>query len=206
MQTDNLKNRDYYLLIDKSGSMATKDCPGGKSRWQYCQETTKAIASRLQEYDPDGITVVAFASSHKMYENTTPEVVDKIFQENQPMGSTDLASALQSVYDNYNAAKKAGTTKPNGALCLVITDGVPDDEKAVQNGIVKFGNGLANGDAEFGIGFFQVGKDAEASAFLSRLDDGLTAVGAKHDIVDAKTFEEIEKIGLEEALVAALTD
>ena len=29
-----LENRDYTLIIDKSGSMSTKDRPGGASRWQ----------------------------------------------------------------------------------------------------------------------------------------------------------------------------
>lgn len=58
METEKLKNRDYYLLIDKSGSMAEKDCPGGKSRWDYCKESTLAISKKLDEYDPDGIKKV----------------------------------------------------------------------------------------------------------------------------------------------------
>ena len=29
-----LENRDYTLIIDKSGSMSTNDQAGGKSRWE----------------------------------------------------------------------------------------------------------------------------------------------------------------------------
>lgn len=57
-----------------------------------------------------------------------------------------------------------------------------------------------------GISFLQVGKDSGAHAFLKRLDDDLVKQGAKHDIVDTKTMEELETIGLTEALIAALND
>ena len=51
--------RDYVLLIDKSGSMATTDC-NGKSRWEAMQESTLAFASKAATLDPDGIDVVFF--------------------------------------------------------------------------------------------------------------------------------------------------
>jgi len=41
---------------------------------------------------------------------------------------------------------------------------------------------------------------------LKKLDDDLVAQGAKWDIVDTKTFEEIESIGITQALIAALDD
>ena len=106
-----LKNRDYYVVIDKSGSMEERDTPTGVSRWQYCQESTNAIAKKLNEYDPDGITVVPFSSSHKWYPNTTPETVKNVFAENSPMGGTNLAPALQACFDDYLANKKAGKLK-----------------------------------------------------------------------------------------------
>ena len=39
-----LENRDYTLIIDKSGSMATPDQKGGRSRWVAAQESTLALA------------------------------------------------------------------------------------------------------------------------------------------------------------------
>lgn len=33
MDLEKLKNRDYVLMIDKSGSMSTPDAPNGWSRW-----------------------------------------------------------------------------------------------------------------------------------------------------------------------------
>lgn len=203
---EQLKNRDYVLVIDKSGSMSASDTPTGKSRWNYCQETTQAIAAKIQELDPDGITVYMFGSSFKRYDNVTGDKVANLFKENEPAGGTAMVPVLRDVFSDYNKRKAASSTKANGEMLLIVTDGEPQDQSEVAKEIVKFGNSLSNADSEYGIGIFQVGKDASASSFLKRLDDNLTSEGAKHDIVDCKTFEEIENIGLTEALTQALTD
>jgi Mg-chelatase subunit ChlD len=206
MNVEQLKGRDYVLVIDKSGSMEEKDTPTGQTRWAYAQESALAIARRVAEFDPDGITVIPFAGTFKMYENTTPEKLKDVWAENTPMGGTMLAPVLKAVFESYAKRKAANQAKPNGELLLVITDGQPQDEAAVASTIVQFGNKLDNADSEYGISFIQVGKDLSASAFLKRLDDDLTKQGAKHDIVDTKTMEEVETIGLTETLIAALND
>lgn len=203
---DKLKNRDYVILVDKSGSMEGNDTPSGQTRWDYAKESVVAIAKKCGEYDPDGITLAMFAGSFKIYENTTTEKVKDVFTENSPMGSTVLAPPLKAIFDSYKARKKAGQAKANGEILLVITDGQPSDESAVAKTIIEFGNSLDNADDEYGISFFQVGKDPEATKFLKKLDDDLTKLGAKHDIVDTKTIDEVEAVGLNEALVAALED
>lgn len=201
-----LENRDYVLVLDKSGSMEATDTPSGKSRWKEAEESTLAIASKITQYDPDGITVIPFASSFKVYENQTASKVAQVFKENSPMGGTTLAPVLKQVFADYNKRKAAGQTKANGELLIVVTDGQPSDEREVAAEIVKFTKTLSNGDDEYGIQFIQVGKDAEAARFLKKLDDDLTSQGAAHDIVDTKTMEELENVGLTEALMAALDD
>lgn len=203
---EQLKNRDYVLVIDKSGSMQTTDCPNGKSRWAYAQESVVAIANKISEFDPDGITVFTFSGGFKKYENVTPQTVANIFKENEPMGGTQLAPVLREVFADYKKRKAASATKANGEMLLVVTDGEPQDQGDVAKEIVKFGNSLENADSEYGISMLQIGKDPGATAFLKRLDDSLTSEGAKHDIVDTKTIDEVEAIGLTEALTAALTD
>ena len=203
---ENLGNRDYTLVLDKSGSMNETDTPSGQTRWAYAQESTKAIALEVEKYDADGMTIIPFAGSFKRYENQTASKLNDIWKETQPMGGTTLAPVLENIFADYLKRKKAGTTKANGEMVLVITDGQPSDEAAVSKSIVNFTKQLENGDGEFGISFIQVGKDAQASAFLKKLDDDLEAQGAKFDIVDTKTMDEVEQIGLTETLIAALND
>lgn len=203
---DQLKNRDYVLVLDKSGSMGERDTPTGQSRWDYAKESVVAIANKVSEYDPDGITLIPFAGTFKVHQNANPGTISSMLAEHSPMGGTTLAPVLKNVFDTYLQNKKDGKTKANGEMLIVITDGQPTDESAVANQIVQFGNKLDNGDAEYGIAFIQVGRDQGATAFLKKLDDDLGKLGAKHDIVDTKTIDEVEQLGLTECLTAALTD
>ena len=126
-----LQNRDYTIIIDKSGSMYTKDQMGGKSRWALMQESTIALANKCEELDPDGITVYLFSGRFKRYDNVTAAKVVQIFQENEPSGTTDLAAVLQDALNSFFQRKASGNTKQNGETILVVTDGEPDERKEV---------------------------------------------------------------------------
>lgn len=190
-----LENRDYTLIIDKSGSMATPDQKGGRSRWLAAQESTFALASKCEQLDPDGITVYLFSGRFKRYENVTSSKVSQIFQENDPAGTTDLAAVLKHATDNYFERKTAGQTKPNGETILVVTDGEPDDRKAVMKVIIEASRRMDR-DEELAISFIQVGKDPHASRFLKVLDDELQTAGAKFDICDTITMDDMEDMSL----------
>lgn len=198
-----LSNYDFEILVDKSGSMGTEDCAGGKSRWQYAQETTEQLARECAKFDSDGITVVVFGSNWKVYENTTPDKVSQVFTENSPMGSTNTGGTLEARLQAYFERKAAGNAKP--VIFAIVTDGAPDDQKWVEKAIIDATNKMG-ADEEIGMTFLQVGKDEGARKFLKHLDDELQGLGAKFDIVDTKSFEELENIGIMEALYEAIND
>lgn len=200
-----MKDRDYTLIIDKSGSMSTPDQPGGRTRWQSAQESTLALARKCEQLDPDGITVYLFSGRFKRYDDVTASRVETIFMENDPMGTTNLAGVLQDATENYFKRKAAGQTKPEGEIILVITDGEPDDRRAVMQTIVNASRKMER-DEELGISIIQVGSDAGASRFLKALDDDLQGVGAKFDICDTITIEEMEDLSIAEVLVRAIED
>jgi uncharacterized protein with von Willebrand factor type A (vWA) domain len=200
-----LDNRDYTLIIDKSGSMSTRDQEGNKSRWVVMQESAFALASKCEELDPDGMTVYVFSGRFKRYDNVTADKVLKIFQENDPSGRTDLAAVLQDALANYFQRKSAGNTKPNGEMILVVTDGEPDDRKAVMKVIIEASRKMER-DEELAISFIQVGRDADATRFLKVLDDELQGAGAKFDLVDTITMDDMEEMTLSEVLMNAITD
>jgi uncharacterized protein with von Willebrand factor type A (vWA) domain len=200
-----LENRDYTLIIDKSGSMSIKDQPGGKSRWDIMQESTLAIASKCEEFDPDGITVYLFSGRFKRYDNVNSSKVSQIFHENEPSGRTDLAAVLLDATNDYFRRKAARQTKANGETILVVTDGEPDDRKAVMKVIIEASRRLDK-DEELAISFIQVGTDAQATRFLKVLDDELQSAGAKFDIVDTVTIDDMEDMTLREVLLNAIID
>lgn len=200
-----LDNRDYTLIIDKSGSMSTPDQRGGRTRWQEAKESTLALARKCEELDPDGITVYVFSGRFKRYDNVTAAKVEQIFQENEPAGRTDLAGVLQDALNDYFNRKAASQTQLNGETILAITDGEPDDRKAVMKVIIEASRQIDK-DEELAISFIQIGNDRTATQFLKALDDDLIKAGAKFDIVDTLTIDDMEDMTLTEVLMNAIID
>jgi len=198
-----LKKLDIEFLVDKSGSMVMADCPGGKSRWDFSRETTHALAVHCERIDSDGITVVPFAGQFKVYEGVTGAKVGQIYSENSPGGSTETAAVLQNRIDAHFARRAAGSDK---STCIfVMTDGEPNDQQAVADVIVAATKKMG-ADEELAINFIQVGQDPAASKFLTWLDDGLVAAGAKFDIVDTVKIAEVENFTIEALIEKTFAD
>ncbi|MEA5418862.1 VWA domain-containing protein [Spirulina sp. CCNP1310] len=199
-----VEQRDYTLIIDKSGSMSTQDQPGGKSRWQAVQDSTLALAKKCEELDPDGITVYLFSGRFKRYDHVTSDKVMQVFAEHDPMGKTDLATVLYDALTNYFDRKEMGQTQPNGETIIVITDGEPDDRKSVMRLIIEASRKIDR-DEELGISLIQVGRDKLATQFLEALDDQLEAAGAKFDIVNTVKITDVEEgMSLSDVLLNAV--
>lgn len=199
-----LNDRDYTLILDKSGSMSVKDQAGGRSRWVVARESAQAIAAKCETFDPDGLTLYVFGSRFKRYENVTSERVDRVFEENEPSGGTDLAGVLSHAFNAYFERRgKRGGTRPE--TILVVTDGEPDDPKAVIKTIMNASRCIQR-DEELAVSLVQVGNDPNARRFLELLDDELVSAGAPFDICDTVTLDEVEDIGLTEVLLGAIHD
>ena len=121
------------------------------------------------------------------------------------MGRTDLASVLLDAVNDYFRRKTAGITKLNGETIVVITDGEPDDRKSVMKIIIETSQKLDK-DEELGISLIQVGKDVKATKYLKALDDQLQSAGAKFDIVDTITIDDMANLPLAEVLLTAIID
>lgn len=200
-----LHDRDYTLIIDQSGSMATVDQAENKSRWSIVEECTLALAQQCEKFDLNGLSVYFFSNHFKRYRNITSSKVQQIFQENQPQGGTNLTVVLQDAFNKYFERKADDQTKPNGETIIVLTDGEPDHGISVSEVIMKASQQIER-DEELAISFIQVGSDPKATKFLKILDDQLQLLGAKFDIVDTVTFEEMKNTTLQDVLLNAVVD
>jgi len=101
-------NADLIVIVDTSGSMASQDSRGGKSRYDVaCEEL-----AYLQAKHPGKIAVLAFSNNVQF----CPSGVPTYFGD-----STDMAKALQF-------AKIADVP---GMQFILISDGAPDDPEKI---------------------------------------------------------------------------
>lgn len=200
-----LINRDYTLIIDISGSMNTADYPEGKTRWVAAQKYTLALAQKCEKLDPDGITVYMFADDFQRYDYVTSSKVKQIFEENQPHGSTNLLAVLQDAFNNYFQRKSNGKTKQSGETILVITDGVSCNRIGVSEAIINATQKMDRNE-ELGISFIQVGYQPKVSKSLKSWDDELQGLGAKFDIVDTVSLDDMDKMTLIQVLIKSFAD
>lgn len=223
-QREFLEQYDFFVLIDKSGSMSTQDSDSDKtSRWDIVKENLKLIVQCTTEYDADGLDVCFFNNAtHWQYNVDSTNAVTSLFSKYHPEGSTNLARALDETFsEHFRRRKEKSPVKEQKSIVLIITDGLPDDQHAVRNVIIQNVKKLSKSlffsfedqgsktaslkTREIGIRFFQVGNDPQATRYLQHLDDHLQ--DAQVDIVDTGNIDELcNKASVREALVNSIFD
>ena len=199
-----LNMRNYVVVIDRSGSMSDSvSNTNFTTRWNYAKESVISLARKCAEYDKDGIDVYTFNRTFQRFPNTTPDKVVEIFNQVSPNGGTDFVPVLTDVINNhFNHSDKPTSV-------IVVTDGEPTDgiqgQRNLANLIVSATKKMES-DNELGISFIQIGNDKSARDFLKKLDDDLMSVGAKFDICDTKTCDEIENMSLDQVLLDIVND
>lgn len=200
-----LSGHDVVIMIDKSGSMNTRDCPNGLSRWDWCKQQALSLAQESESYLPDGITLVVFSNESRVFPHVHVKEIAKVFEKYSPGGPTNTGEALYDRLRSYLDARQANakTTKP--IVIAVITDGEPTDGRMSANSIISATRQMHKPD-EISITFLQVGYEVAGTAVLNELSDKLVDEGAKYDIVDLKSYPELLQSGLGMALVHAILE
>lgn len=180
-----LSEFDFIIAVDQSGSMNMPQVVGGSvSRWDYAKETIMGLAAEVCKLDDDGIDLVFFhGSSAEVVSGCNAATVAELFTSRSPSGGTPLNAALVESFALANKSSK-------NAMIIVLTDGEPQDRESPVKTIINQSNSQQK-DEECTVLFIQVGDDAEATKYLTYLDDGLQAAGAKFDIVDVKTVDQV---------------
>jgi hypothetical protein len=221
-----LAAHDIVLLVDKSGSMSTADCPskaggaskveslivpllvGGSplsaSRWNWCHTQTEKMVRQTEAVLPEGFSVVLFDSRFSVLPHVTVNGLADLFRKNHPSGGTDLAAPLDCVFRDYFTRKRLPGSSIKPLLIGVITDGCPNFPRPVHDVIIRATHSI-NNPSEITIVFFLIGgQDRMGEEFVRDVTHNLTREGASFNIVKSVSFHDLKKIGLAKALAENL--
>lgn len=221
---ERLENYDTVFLIDDSWSMLRCDGHMGRTRMAEAQLAIEYIAGKCTDRDRDGVDIYFMkrkiknsrgevvpaegASAAGCYRHVRdPDEIMRICKqaEEQLADETLLLKRLEEIIGHYLKEYDKNKEKPTPLNLIVITDGIPqvkgkNAEQAKQDVVDFITNAAAILEKwgahkeHVGIQFFQVGRDKEATEFLTHLDSGLVKNGKdkkgrpSRDIVDFCTF------------------
>jgi len=199
-----LANFEVELIVDQSLSMRRRDCPGRASRWEWCGVQLSQLSDQLAPFTPGGFTLTTFASEFQSYDRATSAEVQRLFANPDFRFGTMLARPLNARMNRY-FAKRTARSKP--LLIVVITDGAPApaaEPRLVAQSLIAASKRIVK-PGELTIVFFQIGSaDRFGRFFLNRMDNSLVAHGARYDIVQTVSFEQLQEQGLTQSLVSAV--
>jgi hypothetical protein len=200
-----LAHHDIVLMVDKSSSMKERDCPGGMSRWEWCQQQTMNLSRATSSLLPEGLSVVLFSTSSHVFTKVSVNDIPRIFTSYSPGGFTNEAGAVDRVFTDYFHRREGAHGKIKPLLIAVITDGLPTDPQGLRDVIIDATRNVKAGDIK--MTFLQVGSDPKGIYFVKEMDQQLVSEGAAFDMVSSKTFPELlGSGGLTKALVDCITE
>src|SRR6186713_123589 len=137
--TNNLelnKGDNFIFGLDVSASMGHADAPDGRSRIEFSKEKTILFATEASAYDTDGIDLITFGHKITEFPNVNAEsAADIIGKLKADEGSTDTAGLIKAAYARHKKIASEDQT-----VLFIVTDGEPNDKKAVQKAIVDITN------------------------------------------------------------------
>lgn len=196
-----LSQYNLSLYIDKSGSMDGQ-------RWRDVQEAVPPIIRRITAIDQDGITLGFFNTDIRAFaDNVSEAKAQEMFRLIEPGGGTSIVKVVSMAIELFNQRFQLSDKKE---IVVIITDG---EDGEGNEGIKKIAKMIIDqtykmeSDSDLTLLFIQIGDDINAAQWLRVLDDNLKGAGAKYDIVDVKTFEDLSVYdSFADALRSAIED
>jgi hypothetical protein len=165
-----LSEYDINIVIDDSTSMMLE------GRWGDCKEAIGLLIPYATKYDDDGVDIY-FLNHKESYNVKKSEDINYIFSKIKPRGGTDIGNKLCAIFKKYfdGLVVKNGLSNKKPMNIIIITDGTPTDKEFLMKCIADFYGAIKNKGLVpkniFGIQFYQVGTDLEATKFLEYMDN-----------------------------------
>jgi hypothetical protein len=191
-----LSKYDIILLIDRSGSMEDP-MPGYDSKWQYAESLIRDFAAESRQYAGKTLKVITFNQGLELTRSVTPTNLTHLFNRYKPQGGTILMAPLLTALDEHRREDPGSRL-----LIAVLTDGEPQDYEACADAIIAASQNLKSQE-DLQITFLGIGENTNGANVLNYYDDGLRVKGAKFDVVDTVSSDDLHDCGLANALNTA---
>jgi hypothetical protein len=191
---------DIILIVDRSGSMSSPSGDSeGLSNWDWCSKRVSSFARDISPYLKNNkFELMFFDNEFTSLNNASPQSVANLFTDLHPRGGTIMAPPIESALKEFNG----GLARP--LLVIVLTDGQPGDARAVESALIAVTKRMSRPD-QLKVRFLEIGSLYNGGAFLELLDNHLVEQGAYHDVVDYASFEEVDAMGLAQAMVGQVS-
>jgi len=195
---DVFENHDLVMIIDRSGSMAAKDCPNKMSRWDWCCQQARDLAQAAAQAS-SAVTTVFFNDEYNVFEGLNPNDIPARFAEYQPRGDTFLNDPLAEQLNHYFQTR----TKP--LIIVIVTDGMPDDCPAIADSIKEASNQLRYA-GEITITFLLIGHQVDETGLRARVGEHMDGSIKNGGMVDVIPFDTLLAKGVKKAFSEELKE
>jgi hypothetical protein len=192
---------NILFIVDQSGSMGDllQQDKDGRTKWDWCNDAMSDFSKDMGTLLETGqLMLIMFDDKFETFPNCTPTQVQEMFRKFAPRGGTIMGPPLEvGLQEHFRHSSKP-------MLIIILTDGCPGDPRAVEKAIVAATNKM-NGPQELKIRFLEIGDQYQGSSLLDLLDTRLVTAGARYDVVDYASFDEVKKLGLARAMVCEVS-
>lgn len=205
-----LAGYDCLLMLDCSGSMGDRIVSLGRrngkltTRWNWCRKELLNLYSKGYRYFPEGITLIPFANNFAIINEARGPAIEGMFKQLTPVGGTNMAKPLAFLLDDYFRRKQRNRGRVKPILIAILSDGEGNAHQ-LREIIVRCTHAMSK-PREILITFLEVDATELGRPVIHAMDNDLLRAGAKYDIVDSRSFSEINKYGLMRMLVAAIIE
>ena len=195
---DVFENHDLVMIIDRSGSMSTKDCPQSMTRWDWCCNQATDLAAAAAQAS-SAITTVFFNHEYYVFDHVRPQDIPALFTQYKPVGGTRLGQPLAEQLDGYFHVR----AKP--LIIAIVTDGMPNDPSIVADVIDQASNQLRY-VGEVTITFLLISNEVDEQSLRAKLGERMGGSVQNGGMVDVIPFTTLLAKGVKQAFFEELRD
>jgi hypothetical protein len=193
-----IKDSEIVFVEDMSANMKRPLGETGLSKWDWAAARVIDFADALSKDTSRGFTLIqCYEFVYEIYRDQNTTGLRQRFGASRAKEAANISTPLENI-----ALEHIESHSQKPLIIMVFTDGHPGSGESMEAAVKTILEHLKSPD-QIRIVFFQIGDDQLGTAMMHMLDEDLTYVGYKDDIVDYVKFEDLQESGVTRALLDA---